>query len=40
MNNRDQVVGVSGLPGNTTYHAFLWQHGVMRDLGTLPGRLQ
>jgi len=31
------VVGASGLPGDTTFHAFLWQNGVMRDLGTLPG---
>ena len=37
INNQAQVVGVSGLPGDTTYHAFLWQHGTMTDLGTLPG---
>lgn len=37
INDREQVVGLSGLPGNTTFHAFLWQSGVMTDLGTLPG---
>jgi len=37
INNRGQIVGQSDLPGDTTTHAFLWQHGVMTDLGTLPG---
>ena len=38
INNQGQVAGVSALPGNETFHAFLWtrQRG-MQDLGTLPG---
>ena len=37
INNLGQVVGLSNLPGDITTHAFLWQKGVMTDLGTLPG---
>jgi probable HAF family extracellular repeat protein len=37
INNSGQVVGVSGLPGDATAHAFLWENGAMSDLGTLPG---
>jgi probable HAF family extracellular repeat protein len=45
INNRGQVVGWSDLPGDAfvngtltgTTHAFLWQNGVITDLGTLPG---
>ena len=37
INNHGEVVGSSDLPGDTNFHAFLWQHGVMSDLGTLPG---
>lgn len=37
INNKDQIVGISDLPGDATGHAFLWQNGVMQDLGTLPG---
>ena len=45
INDRGQVVGWSDLPGDTfkkgnftgTTHSFLWQDGVMTDLGTLPG---
>jgi probable HAF family extracellular repeat protein len=38
INNQGRVAGVSALPGNETFHAFLWtrQRG-MQDLGTLPG---
>ena len=40
INNRAQIVGVSDLPGDTTYHAFLWTAATrMKDLGTLPGDL-
>jgi probable HAF family extracellular repeat protein len=35
INSAGQVVGLSYLPGNEVYHAFLWDKGVMRDLGTL-----
>jgi len=47
INDRGQVVGWSDLPGDTfkvrtlslsgTTHSFLWQDGMMTDLGTLPG---
>jgi probable HAF family extracellular repeat protein len=36
INDNGQVVGGSDLPGDTTTHAFLWQDGVMTDLGTPP----
>ncbi len=38
INNQGQVIGNSDLPGDTTFHGFLWQNGgPMTDLGTLPG---
>ena len=36
-NNRGQVAGSSGLPGGLCCHPFLWDHGVLTDLGTLGG---
>jgi probable HAF family extracellular repeat protein len=44
INNADQVVGASGISGDTEEHAFLWTDDGdpntddMKDLGTLPGR--
>jgi len=38
INNQGQVVGTSDLPGDLTYHGFLWtEKAGIRDLGTLPG---
>jgi probable HAF family extracellular repeat protein len=38
INRRDQVIGYSDLPGDTTFHSFLWTKETgMKDLGTLPG---
>jgi probable HAF family extracellular repeat protein len=36
INNNGQVVGVSDLPGDKTFHAFLWTKGTaIKDLGTV-----
>jgi probable HAF family extracellular repeat protein len=38
INNKGQVVGVSDLPGDKTFHGFLWTRSAgMQDLGTVPG---
>jgi probable HAF family extracellular repeat protein len=38
MNNRSQVIGVSNLAGDQTYHAFIWDKKAgLKDLGTLKG---
>jgi probable HAF family extracellular repeat protein len=40
MNGQGQVVGLSNLPGDTTYHPFIWSKSKgMRDLGTLGGTI-
>jgi len=40
INNRGEVVGVSALPGSTTFHPFLWtKSNGIQDLGVLTGDL-
>jgi probable HAF family extracellular repeat protein len=37
INNFDQIAGIGYLPDDRTMHAAIWNHGVIRDLGVLPG---
>ena len=37
INDKGQVTGYANLPGDTVSHAFVWNNGVMKDLGTLNG---
>jgi len=37
INERAQVIGISTLAGDQTYHPVLWDHGTPTDLGTLGG---
>ena len=39
INNLGQVVGQANLPGDSTYHAYSWDKGVLTDIGTLGGNL-
>lgn len=41
INNRGQVIGSADLPpGGIIFHVFLWQSGVVRDIGTIPGDVE
>jgi probable HAF family extracellular repeat protein len=39
LNERGDAIGTSTLPGDETWHAFVYSAGAMRDLGTLGGDL-
>ena len=39
LNKCGQAIGTSTLPGDETWHAFLWDHGMMTDLGTAGGNV-
>jgi probable HAF family extracellular repeat protein len=36
INNLGQIAGSADLSGDQTAHAFIWQNGLVKDLGTLP----
>jgi len=40
INEDGHVAGGATLPGGPANHAYLWQDGVMTDLGTLPGSVE
>lgn len=37
INNRGQIIGTSSLAGDQSTHGFVWENGVMTDLGTFGG---
>lgn len=37
LNNREQIIGTSSLAGDSKIHPFLWEDGVLTDLGTFGG---
>ena len=37
VNQKGEVVGASNLAGDRAFHAFVWRHGVMTDLGAVAG---
>jgi len=37
LNERGQVLGTMNLTGDTSWHSFVWDQGVVTDLGTLGG---
>jgi hypothetical protein len=39
LNNRGQVTGTMNLTGDQTWHSFLWDRGIVQDLGDLGGVL-
>jgi probable HAF family extracellular repeat protein len=39
LNEHGEVAGTSMLPGDETFHAFIWSNGRMTDLGTLGGSI-